>query len=30
MSQNAAVPEQVWLQQPFELYETVTLSYLRR
>ena len=30
MSQSAVIPEQVCLQQPFELPEIVTLSYLRR
>jgi len=30
MSQSAVVLKQVRLQQPFELSETVTLSYLRR
>jgi len=30
MSQSAVVPEHVCLQQPSELFTTVTLSYLRR
>jgi len=30
MSQSAMIPKQVCLLQPFELSETVELSYLRR
>jgi len=30
MSQSVMIPKEVCLQQPFELSETVTLSYHRR